>query len=156
MSWTHSGANQLAHSVAAFAPASRIIAGRVSEPNGVPIGGVSVLVDANDVNIVTDPNGYYRVLVPPHWSGEVMPKKDSHLFSPSERTYSEVITDLLDQHYEDISIYDLDGDGLIGWGDVRVIHENWLVSGPNVPGDVHHDEDEIVNFPDFADFASVW
>jgi hypothetical protein len=30
------------------------------------------------------------------------------------------------------------------------------MSGPNVPGDIHKDQDNIVNFLDFADFAPVW
>ncbi|MCJ7730409.1 MAG: hypothetical protein MUO27_11110, partial [Sedimentisphaerales bacterium] len=158
MSWAHSSANpnRLAHSVAAFAPASYIIAGYISEPNDAPVEGVSVLVDANVADI-TDPNGYYRVLVPPHWSGAVTPIKDGHLFAPYERAYSQVITDLLDQHYEDISIYDLDDDGLIGWGDVAVMSEDWLEpGGPDVPSDIHKDDNNIVNFLDFADFALVW
>ncbi len=154
MSWTHSGANQLAHSVAAFAPSSRIIAGCISEPNGTPVEGVLVSADANGGSSITDANGYYGVLVPPGWSGTVTPRKDGRLFEPSERTYSQVIAGLLGQDYKDVGLYDLDGDGFIGWGDVRIIHENWLFSGPNVPGDVHHDE--IVNFLDFADFALVW
>lgn len=90
------------------------------------------------------------------WSGEVTPIEDGHLFNPFERTYSNVTTDLLGQDYEDVSIYDLDIDGLIGWGDVAVIRENWLVTGPNVPGDFHKDEDDIVNFLDFAEFGLTW
>jgi len=158
MSWTHSGANQLAHSVAAFAPsfASYIIAGCVSEPNGAPVEYVEVSADPNGGSDITDSNGYYGVLVSYGWSGEVTPIEDGHLFKPFKRTYSNVTTDLLGQDYEDISIYDLDIDGLIGWGDVAVIRENWLVTGPNVPGDFHKDEDDIVNFLDFAEFGLAW
>ena len=96
------------------------------------------------------------MLVSYGWSGEVTPIEDGHLFKPFERTYSNVTTDLLGQDYEDVSIYDLDIDGLIGWGDVAVIRENWLVTGPNVPGDFHKDEDDIVNFLDFAEFGLAW
>jgi lysophospholipase L1-like esterase len=156
MSWTHSGANQLAHSVAVFAPVSRIIAGYISEPNDVPIEGVLVLTDANGGSNITDANGYYELLVPHGWSGMIMPIKDGYLFAPSERTYSKVTADLSEQNYKDLSVYDLDNDGFIDRGDVAVICENWLLSGPNVPGDIHKDEDNIVNFLDFADFALVW
>jgi len=156
MSWTHSGANQLAHSVAAFAPASRIIAGCISEPNGTPVEYVLVSADPNGGSDITDSNGCYEVLVSYGWSGTVTPREDGHLFKPFKRTYSNVTTDLLGQDYEDISIYDLDIDGLIGWGDVAVIRENWLVTGPNVPGDFHKDEDDIVNFLDFAEFGLAW
>ena len=51
---------------------------------------------------------------------------------------------------------DLDGDGFIGWGDVEVMRENWLVEGPNVPGDLHKDEGDIVNFLDFVEFSLAW
>jgi hypothetical protein len=154
MSWTHSGANRLAHSVAAFAPASRIIVGCISEPNGIPVEGVLVSADANGGSGVTDANGYYGVLVSAGWSGTVTPIKDGHLFAPYERAYSEVMTDLMDQNYEDISIYDLDTNRFIGWGDVGVIGDNWLQTGEGIPGDFSGDE--TVDFLDFADFALVW
>jgi hypothetical protein len=156
MSWTLSGANRLAHSVAAFAPASRIIAGYISEPNDAPVKGVLVSADANGGSDTTDPNGYYEVLVLSGWSGTVTPVKVGHLFAPSERTYSNVTTDLGGQNYKDISIYDLDDDGFIGWGDVAVIHENWLQTGENIPGDFYKDEANTVDFLDFADFANAW
>jgi hypothetical protein len=34
--------------------------------------------------------------------------------------------------------------------------DNWLSSGPDVPGDLHKDEYNIVNFLDFAEFSLVW
>ncbi len=84
----------------------------------------------------------------------VSPIEDGYLFKPFERTYSNVTTDLLGQDYEDVSIYDLDTDRLIGWGDVKVICDNWLLTGPDVPGDLH--EDDIINFLDFAEFGLAW
>jgi hypothetical protein len=53
-------------------------------------------------------------------------------------------------------ITDIDTSGFIDWGDILVISEYWLETGSNVPGDIHKDEDNIVNFLDFADFALVW
>ncbi len=154
LSWTHSGANQLAHSAAAFAPSSYIIAGCINEPNDAPIENVSVSADANGGSDITDANGRYEVWVPYGWSGDVTPTKNGYLFAPSERTYSYVITDLLEQNYIDIVIYDLDTDGFIGWGDVKIIGENWLQSGADIPGDFH--KDNIINFLDLAEFATVW
>ena len=94
--------------------------------------------------------------MPSGWSGTVTPIKDGRLFAPSKRTYSNVATNLLGQNYKDVSNYDLDGNKSIGWGDVEVIRDNWLLVGPNVPGDIYKDEDNIVNFLDFAEFAGVW
>ena len=39
---------------------------------------------------------------------------------------------------------------LIGLGNVNVIRENWLDTGPDILGDFHKNEDDIVNFLDFA------
>jgi GH35 family endo-1,4-beta-xylanase len=51
------------------------------------------------------------------------------------------------------NIYDLNGDGSIDWGDVGVLAENWLVPNPQ-KGDFNGDG--IVNFLDFAEFATAW
>ena len=48
---------------------------------------------------------------------------------------------------------DLDGDGFIGWGDIGVMNEYWLTD-PNVKGDLNNDD--IVNFLDFAEFGPAW
>jgi len=154
ISWTHSVANRLAHSAAAFAPASYIIAGCIKEPNNAPIGSVSVSADANGGSDITDSNGRYEALVPYGWSGNVIPVKDGLVFAPSERAYSYVITDLLNQNYKNVNSYDLNTDGLIGWGDVKIMCENWLDTGEDIPGDFY--KDNTVNFLDFADFANVW
>jgi hypothetical protein len=48
---------------------------------------------------------------------------------------------------------DLDYDGLLGWGDVDVLSDNWLATYPD-RGDINGDD--IVNFLDFAEFAFAW
>jgi lysophospholipase L1-like esterase len=157
MRWTYyTGANYMVHSVAAFAPAMRIISGYIFDPNITPVDGVLVAADPNGNFDTTDSNGYYEVVVSYGWSGTVTPTKPQYLFDPLERTYSNVITDRVGQNFGDITIYDLDGGGFIGWGDVAVISENWLQTGPDVPGDLHRDDDNIVNFLDFAEFAPLW
>jgi hypothetical protein len=54
-----------------------------------------------------------------------------------------------------VNIYDLDDDGKIGYGDVAVMCENWLQTGCDLPGNFCNDDD-IVNFRDFSDFALHW
>ncbi|GAG17598.1 unnamed protein product, partial [marine sediment metagenome] len=52
---------------------------------------------------------------------------------------------------------DLDGDGFIGLGDVAVITRYWLAdpnTDPNVEGNLNNDD--IVNFLDFAEFGLAW
>ncbi|MCX5632521.1 MAG: PASTA domain-containing protein [Phycisphaerae bacterium] len=53
-------------------------------------------------------------------------------------------------------VTDIDGNGYIEWLDLEIMCENWLQTGSNVPGDIHKDEDNIVNFLDFADFTLAW
>ena len=154
MSWQHSGANRLAHSAAAFAPVSCTISGYIQEPNEAPIESVWVSADNGGGFDTTDFNGYYEALVSFGWSGTVTPTKAEYVFNPPERTYSNVIADQFEQDYENVSIYDLDDNGFIGWGDVDVIHTYWLDSDPSIEGDFNNDG--IVDLLDFAELALVW
>ncbi len=77
----------------------------------------------------------------------------------------------LDGFLDEVSIYnrsltedeiydlyvDLDGDRFIGWGDVGIMSEYWLGdpnTDPNVRGNLNNDD--IVNFLDFAKFGLAW
>jgi len=153
MAWNFdSGSTAITHSVAAFAPARRTVSGHILEPNAIPIDDVFVSAGASSGSDMTDPNGYYEVLVSYGWSGTVTPTKAEYIFGPVERTYNNVIVNQSGQDYQDISIYDLDWSGFISWGDVDVICENWL--GPGPEGDVNNNG--IVDFLDFAELALVW
>jgi len=156
MSWEHSDANQLTHSVAVFAPAplSISVSGNICEPDGKPVEGVSVSADNGGGSGITDSNGYYEFEVPYSWSGVTTPAKTGHIFAPSQRTYSKVYSDRNSQNYEDDSICDLDGGGFIGWGDLEILCENWLDdTGQNV---CNFNGDEYVDWLDFAILAKVW
>lgn len=49
---------------------------------------------------------------------------------------------------------DLNGDGFIGWGDVMLISDTWLLTGPGILGEINGDG--TVDFLDFAEFALAW
>ncbi|MBN2455278.1 MAG: hypothetical protein JXB29_01870, partial [Sedimentisphaerales bacterium] len=52
---------------------------------------------------------------------------------------------------------DLDGDGFTSIGDIAIMNEYWLCdpnADPNVKGNLNNDD--IVNFLDFAEFGLVW
>jgi hypothetical protein len=51
---------------------------------------------------------------------------------------------------------DLDASGFIDFGDILVMSENWLETGEDIPGDVYKDENNIVNFFDFAELGLAW
>jgi hypothetical protein len=122
----------------------------------VPIEGVAVDVNDGGGSYMTDANGYYEVWVGYKWSGTLTPDKAYYTFDPSNKVYTNVLEDRTGEDYVANNIYDLDCDGSIGYGDVSVISEHWLETGSNVPGDIYKDEDNIVNFRDFSDFADVW
>jgi hypothetical protein len=133
------------------------ISGYIENECNEPIEGV--LVDANNGGgeDTTDVNGFYEVGVDYNWSGTVTPSKVYYTFDPINIAYNNVLEDKTGQDYEATNIYDLDCDGYIGWGDVAVMSEDWLEpGGPDVPSDIHKDDNNIVNFLDFADFALVW
>jgi hypothetical protein len=131
------------------------ISGHIQNECNVPVEGV--LVDANNGGSqdTTDVNGFYKVWVDYNWSGTVTPGKANYTFDPNSRAYAYVLDDVVDQNYTATNIYDLDCDGSIGFGDLRIISENWL-DGPGLPGDFYKDEGDIVNFLDFAEFANHW
>jgi hypothetical protein len=49
---------------------------------------------------------------------------------------------------------DIDGNGFIEWDDLKIMCENWLATGSDIPGDIY--DDEIVNLLDFAEFGPAW
>ena len=122
----------------------------------MPIEGVAVSADSGGGRGATDVNGLYEVWVDYNWSGTVTPTKQNYTFEPNQMSYVNVLTDQFDQNSVASNVYDLDCDCSIGWGDVRVMAENWLQTGVNIPGDFYKDEADTVNFLDFAKFAESW
>jgi hypothetical protein len=49
---------------------------------------------------------------------------------------------------------DFDDNSIIDWGDVYEISQQWLNTGDCIEVDLNNDN--IVNFPDFAEFAKIW
>jgi hypothetical protein len=137
-------------------PSPRVISGYIKNACNVAIKDVAVSANNGGGSDITDPNGFYEVVVDYDWSGTVTPSKTHYTFDPNSLPYTNVIVDMAEQNYAANNIYDLDCDGSIGLGDLMVMCENWLVTGVNVPGDLHEDDDDIVNLLDFAEFASVW
>jgi hypothetical protein len=131
------------------------ITGYIKNECDLPIKDVHVDANNGGNSDITDANGYYEVWVSYNWSGAVTLSKFLYTFDPNGMSYTNVLGDIA-ENYVAVNIYDLDCSGYIGYGDVAVIGENWLQTGPNVPGDIHKDGDDIVNFLDFAEFAEHW
>jgi hypothetical protein len=103
---------------------------------------------------VTETDGHYEVSVAGGWSGTVTPAKKYYTFDPNETSYTVVLADQTNQNYTADNIYDLDCDGVIDWGDMVVIADYWLAQGTAILCDFN--ADEIVSFPDFAQFGNAW
>jgi hypothetical protein len=154
-SWTFSSGNStLVHSTAAFSTLACTISGYIVEPNDAPIEDVLVSADNGGKTATTDPNGYYKVTVPYEWSGKVTPTKEKYVFGPSQKIYDKIVTDLPSEEFEgkSITLYDFDADEFIGWGDVMIMCQNWLDTGPEC--DVNNDG--IVDLSDFTELALAW
>lgn len=132
------------------------ISGYIENICNIPIAGV--MVDANNGGgqDTTDANGLYEVWVDYNFSGTLTPSKALYTFDPNKRGYTDVLQDWITEDYQANNIYDLDCNGSIGPGDVGIIADNWLQTGPDVPGDLYKDETDTVNFLDFAKFALIW
>jgi subtilisin family serine protease len=131
------------------------IAGYIANECNVPTAGVLVSANNGGGQGTTDANGYYEAWVNYAWSGTVTPEKLHYTFNPVGLSYVDVLADQQpDQNYTANNIYDLDCDGSIGIGDLSVMAENWLMTGPQIKGDFV--PDEIINFLDFAEFGLVW
>jgi len=58
---------------------------------------------------VTDSNGDYSGTVPSDWSGTVTPTKTDYTFSPTDRTYSNVLSDQTGENYTASTTYTIRG-----------------------------------------------
>ncbi len=80
-------------------PPTPIISGRVRTAGGMGIGGVNLTLNNGGGSTVTDSSGFYDKRVPEGWSGTATPSKSDYIFSPSQRSYLDVISDIPDQGY---------------------------------------------------------
>jgi hypothetical protein len=131
-----------------------VISGYIRNDYNVPIKDVVVTADNSGGSDTTDANGYYEVWVDYNWSGIVTPSKAYYTFEPNSKAYTNVLEDKTGQGYLADNIYDLDCDGLISWGDVAVMTDNWL--DDTVGNICDFNADAIVNFRDYTEFANVW
>jgi subtilisin family serine protease len=130
------------------------VSGCIWNDCNVPIKGIVVTATNGGISTVTDANGHYEVWVDYNWSVTVTPGKSYYTFAPTAVAYTAVLDDRINQNYLAANIYDLDCDGSIDYGDVRVISDNWLDN--TVANTCDFNADVIVNFNDYAEFANVW
>ncbi len=106
-----------------------VIYGYITEPDpNMPAADVLISSDS-EPNTVTDPNGFYELLVDYGWSGTVTPSRADYVFEPNSIVY-ENVTDNLNDGYIAIlktfiiSGYALDSDMLLPLEGVLVSPDN--------------------------------
>jgi hypothetical protein len=102
LSWNHSGAGLLSHSMAAFASSMvHRISGYVVERDSiVPISDVKVTTDDDSSSYITDVNGYYEIVVDSNFEGTILSEKYAYVFEPKYgRDYHDVNADFDNQEY---------------------------------------------------------
>ena len=132
------------------------ITGYITNKCNVPISDVLVSADNGGGQAMTDANGFYEVWVSYAWTGTVTLTKKHFTFIPGNGSYVDVLVDQAGQNYTADNIYDLDCDGYIDLGDVKVMCDNWLMTGSETPIPGDFDADGTVDFTDFAIFGNVW
>ncbi|MHC4211789.1 MAG: right-handed parallel beta-helix repeat-containing protein [Planctomycetota bacterium] len=76
------------------------ISGYVLTENQQALADVNVVANNSGGTASTDANGYYEVIVPPGWSGDVTFDKTNYSFSPPMYSYSGLLEDRTDQNTE--------------------------------------------------------
>ena len=120
------------HTVAVtFKMMAYIISGYCLEPDGnTPVDGILIQTNDNDVNAVTDVNGFYILRVDYGWTGIATPQKEGYVFEPNSDAYTNVTQDYNDADYTaslitfKIAGYVLEQDDITPISDVNVTAKN--------------------------------
>ncbi|MBW7992636.1 MAG: carboxypeptidase regulatory-like domain-containing protein [Planctomycetes bacterium] len=85
-------------------PPTPLISGRVRMSGGAGIGGANLTFSNGGGSTVSDSSGFYTMRVPEGWSGTATPSKGNYIFTPSQRSYLDVISDIPDQDYVGLTV----------------------------------------------------
>ena len=102
---------------------------------GAVTSGVSFTATGGASCTPSDPTGHYACTVPPNWSGSVTPALSGYTFSPSSRTYSNVVANQVAQDYvaavSDFTVWsdDIVPPGAVAVGDLD--GWNWVSANPS-------------------------
>jgi len=72
-------------------------------------GATLMYTNGTPQSVLADGSGNYSITVPLGWSGTVTPVKTGYLFSPVNRTYSNVVANSVSQNYTAIPLYTISG-----------------------------------------------
>ena len=82
-------------------PTNPTISGYVRDPDNdnMPVAGVTMNFSGIGTT-TTNTNGYYSKQVTSGWTGTVTPSKSGYTFTPSSRSYNNVINDMSNENYQ--------------------------------------------------------
>jgi hypothetical protein len=99
-----------------------LVSGNIIGTNGAGIVGMSVQPNGLPA-VTTDINGFYSVIVPPAWTGNITPSGNAQ-FMPASRNYSNLASNALNQNYLVASPSDFNLSG--GQFDGTNVNLNWF------------------------------
>ncbi len=85
------------------------ISGTVKAEGGIGLEGVTITFSDKEDTATTDSEGSYSHQVSYGWSGTATPSKSGYIFSPSDRTYTSLTSDQVDQDYTATVVYTISG-----------------------------------------------
>jgi uncharacterized delta-60 repeat protein len=104
------------------------ISGTVRTEGSVGIEGVTIAFSEGEGETTTDADGKYTHNVSYGWSGEATPSKAGYGFSPSSRSYTEVISDQASEDYTGFIVHIISGfvrdGGSVGIEEVTITFSN--------------------------------
>jgi uncharacterized delta-60 repeat protein len=92
------------------------ISGTVKTEGGIGLEGVAITFSGEEGTATTGSDGGYSHQVSYGWSGTASPSKAGYIFSPSNITYTSVISDQTDQDYTATVVYTISGSVKTGGG----------------------------------------
>ncbi len=82
-----------------FTPYQPTISGTITEEDGTPVEGVAVAANNGGGSDTTDASGFFEVIVPYSWSGQVSANKIKCDITPENYAYSNLIADAPEQDF---------------------------------------------------------
>lgn len=92
------------------------ISGTVKTETGIELEGVTITFSDEEGTATTGSDGGYSQQVSYWWSGTATPSKAGYIFSPSNITYTSVISDQTDQDYTATVVFTISGSVKTGGG----------------------------------------
>jgi hypothetical protein len=86
-----------------------LISGYIRQEDDTGVGGITLTTSPGDYTVVTEPNGFYQLRVPPSWTGIITPSLEYWTFEANQREYHDIFYDNPNQDFMAIPPVSLSG-----------------------------------------------